>query len=271
MVVVGQLAGSVDLVLVDPYEYQQAHCVLYAEGTARVDNSTGNSLLLATAQKGTGSGYCSGGRRMQPGTTLQLQQHASASSSSSSSPQSALKMGGSELAVIDHCRSCIDSTRIAGAAGSARSASSAGSAAGRSSGVKRGGVNGAAASPTVVSTDWLWHCLALGRVVDHRCLDLFSVPADPERRPCAFKSVPLLPPEQGGRAERYSKGDVVYFASAAAGEQGQGLGTGMGEDSVLLTASRRGTALRATHAPRSPLPGLLPGAAGTAAGHGSRA
>lgn len=62
------------------------------------------------------------------------------------------------------------------------------------------------AAPIVVTTDWLVHCLALGRVLDHSIVDIFTPPEQPQRKPYTYKADTVT-----GGGERYTKYDVVFY------------------------------------------------------------
>jgi hypothetical protein len=67
----------------------------------------------------------------------------------------------------------------------------------------------AASSPTapvVVTTDWLVHCLAVGRLLDHTLVDIFTPPPQPQRKPHTYKADGVT-----GNGERYTKYDVVFY------------------------------------------------------------
>lgn len=108
---------------------------------------------------------------------------AGAGSSASKIPNSALKIGVAELQAIQKCVEA-----------------------------RGGGVNYSGGSvPIVVTTDWLVHCLAVGRLLDYTIVDFFTLPSDPVKRPFTHKMDSVQ-----GTGERYSKYDVVYYTNQRA-------------------------------------------------------
>jgi len=172
-----QARAPVDVILVDPYEYSlsvAASRATSAQGGSRYN--TPNSLVaLGASSKGkTAAGV---------GTPK--------------SPAS--KLGESELLVIQHC------VELNAGEGNSNLGSLS---AMKSLPLQQRQAQQASAAPIVVTTDWLVHCVAMGEVLDHAALDLFTLPPEPETRPFTYKADMVT-----STGERYSKYDIVYYRS----------------------------------------------------------
>ena len=169
---------SVDVILVDPYEYGLSVSASKSKpASSTSSNSNSNS-----------------GRYNTPHSLLAIGSAAKGKSANTtvSTPKSpAAKLGEAELQVIQHC------AELTSAEGTA--------------------TNGLHAhkhqrqAPIVVTTDWLVHCIALGELLSHTVIDLFTLPPEPETRPFTFKADAIT-----STGERYSKYDIVYYRSRVA-------------------------------------------------------
>jgi hypothetical protein len=159
-------------------------------GIARlpVDVILVDPLEYATAVTAAGRGFLSGGgdSLLTAGgaryTTPSAASHSSALSPHSGAKSPAAKMSDAELAAVHACARLQASSRQ-GSSGSAR------------------------AIPAAVTTDWLVHCLAVGYVLDHHLLDVFTPPEEPDRKPYTYKADSVT-----GTGERYTKHDIVSYS-----------------------------------------------------------
>lgn len=132
--------------------------------------------LLESAQSSTPTP----GRYATPNSLL-LNTHAAAAHQKKSAPSSALKIGAAELQAIQKCVESLSSG---------------------------GDQSAVTAVPIVVTTDWLVHCLAMGRLLDFKLIDFFALPSDPVKRLFTHKMDSVQ-----GTGERYSKYDIVYYTN----------------------------------------------------------
>lgn len=172
----------VDVILVDPYEYGL---------------SVSASKTSSSSSGGRGAATQGSGRYSTPHSLLTIGSAAKSKAASAAlgTPKSpAAKLGEVELQVIQLC---------------AELSSSEGTAAGRLQQSQLHGKNGSRQVPIVVTTDWLVHCIALGELLDHTLIDLFTLPPEPETRPFTYKADAVT-----STGERYSKYDIVYYKSS---------------------------------------------------------
>ena len=169
---------SVDVILVDPYEYGLSVSASKSKPASSISsNSTSNSGRYNTPHSLLAIGSAAKGKSANPTV---------------STPKSpAAKLGEAELHVIQHCAelSSSESTSMNGLHAHKHQRQ----------------------APIVVTTDWLVHCIALGELLSHSVIDLFTLPPEPETRPFTFKADAVT-----STGERYSKYDIVYYRSRVA-------------------------------------------------------
>jgi hypothetical protein len=70
------------------------------------------------------------------------------------------------------------------------------------------GSNCSTTAPSIASTEWVFHCIQAGAIVDLKKLDIFSLPSDPVLHPFGYKDI-------FANGERYSKYDIVYYSRSS--------------------------------------------------------